>query len=938
MEELFIKEVFLYPLLFIATAYIIGLMMIFLIVLLDKERKSIYHKTINVFALNSNSKDRVVNTTFFNLQGQEIDEVIEVFSITKPKEKIRKVLSKNQQKVSSMNNNEINQSLKEFGIISELKDEQKGALLVEYLDGVEIGNLRKLYSDGELKPLRKFAEARIRFHPNEIIPQIILVRAYFKLKMYEECIDQCNSILSFEPNYVDAFRFIARAYRATDRSEKAAEIFKKLTDIAWDDIDSRFSLMKYYWNNREYSMAQNYVNELLQLAPDEIRYHVYSGRILQRLNQNEKAMRRWNILLALDIDNIDALLGLGQSCYALGDFDLGLKFLLMANEIDEKDSRVIRAMIKIYISLGFIGKALDCLKYQCENDPLNVGFWTQRISLLLRTYGDSHGDSLLDEVIQNNPNSLEGYFLAIVLANDFSLINKEKDLLSQTLSKFPNHFEIYLELSKRLMKSDFIGKAYFYSLKAQDLSNQSPDIKLIKEEIETFLSSVGLTNEALIENGTINKNILKTELVFSKIINICENNVNNAWKFERKIAMVSSTLGRGGAERQVVACLSGLISTKRWADVKLFCNIIDSSKGKYKTFEKEVVDLGVPIMQYGQIMGDKISEGDFETEVSQLLDLLPLNLSKSIRVLANEFLLYKPSIVHSWQDGMNIIAAVAAFISGVPNIIMFARSLRPDQKTIMHTYKKNYYKESYKSILGNPRAMLVHNSKTGVDSYANWLGMENSDFNVIYNGIDFERVLISQPDKIQDIVNGLNLPTNAFIVGSVFRIVDEKRPRLWVETATKIIEENNNAHFILVGGGALLETIQQEIEEIGFSKQIHLIGQSNEVAAWLELFDLFLLTSRVEGLPNVLIEAQMMGLPVVSTDAGGAIETFIDGETGYLCMEATSSSLSEIITSVMNDEQWMFDASVKAKEISRIKFGQKKMISTLLDIYEESIG
>lgn len=941
MEELFIKEILLFILYLVAISYLIGLTMIWLIVIMDKERKSIHHKPKRINGRVKPSIDDinkgVDGSTFINLQGQDVDEVDEVFSISKPKVKRKVSISKNQENVSNMSAYEINQYLKNFGIISELTDEQKGTLLVEYLDGTEIGNLRKLYSDGEFELLRKYGKARINIHPNEIVPHIILVRSYFKMKKYEDCINQCDLILSFEPNYLDAFRFIARAHRAMGMDEKAAMVFKKLAELAWDDIDSRFSLMKHYWNKREYIIAQGYIEELLQLAPDEIRYHVYSGRILQRLQQFEKAIDRWNSLLALDPDNIDALLGLGQSYYGFEDPNRGLKFLLIANEINRDDSRILKAMIQIYISLGLMDKALNCLEEQCINYPLEIGYWTKRISLVLRTYGDSLGNSLLEKVIQTNSDSLEGYYLAIILANDFSLNEKGEEFLSITLSKFQNHFDIHLELSKRFIKSDFIGKAFLHLKEAQKISSQDNRVQPVKQQIDDFLDEIEMTKDIFYNEGEINSKVLKTDLIFSKIIEKCQSNVNIDWKFERKVAMVSSTLGRGGAERQVVACLSGLSLAKEWADVKLFCNIIDNSKGKYRTFEKEVLDLGISILEYGSQMEQISTEIKLNTEIDKLLDLLPLKLSKSIRILANEFSLYKPSIVHSWQDGMNIIAAIAAFISGVPSIIMFARSLRPDQKTIMHTYNKKYYKGSYKSILESPRALLVHNSKTGLDSYANWLEMKGTEFKVIYNGIDFEKVLKVEPNGIQDILTELNLPLNAFIIGSVFRIVDEKQPRLWVETAIQIIKEKKDVHFILVGGGALFETLRKEIKDAGFSENIHLVGQSKVVASWLDFFDLFLLTSRVEGLPNVLIEAQMMGLPVISTDAGGANETFIDGETGYLCMDATSSSLSKIITSVMNDELWMMNASFKAKEVSKKKFGQKEMIDTLLNIYEDSI-
>jgi glycosyltransferase involved in cell wall biosynthesis len=62
--------------------------------------------------------------------------------------------------------------------------------------------------------------------------------------------------------------------------------------------------------------------------------------------------------------------------------------------------------------------------------------------------------------------------------------------------------------------------------------------------------------------------------------------------------------------------------------------------------------------------------------------------------------------------------------------------------------------------------------------------------------------------------------------------------------------------------------------------------------------DIFVLLSRFEGLPNVLIEAQMCGVPVVSTPAGSAEDTFLNGETGFLLPDVENPDIDEIVEGV----------------------------------------
>jgi glycosyltransferase involved in cell wall biosynthesis len=81
--------------------------------------------------------------------------------------------------------------------------------------------------------------------------------------------------------------------------------------------------------------------------------------------------------------------------------------------------------------------------------------------------------------------------------------------------------------------------------------------------------------------------------------------------------------------------------------------------------------------------------------------------------------------------------------------------------------------------------------------------------------------------------------------------------------------------------------------ELGILPRILFVGLSKHVGYWLMKMDALVLMSQYEGLPNVLIEAQYMGVPVVSTPAGGAEECFIPNETGYVLQDAKDPDLYE---------------------------------------------
>ena len=400
-------------------------------------------------------------------------------------------------------------------------------------------------------------------------------------------------------------------------------------------------------------------------------------------------------------------------------------------------------------------------------------------------------------------------------------------------------------------------------------------------------------------------------------------------------------MGRGGAERQVVNCLKGLKDNPDYGDITLFCNVIDNSGGRIATYEPEINEMKVPIFEYSKLeeweshFGDSSRNlGDFEDAFNQL----PVKMQSAIRRLYFAFREIKPDIVHGWQDQTNINVTIAAKMAGVPAIVLFARSLRPDNKTMMHIRTRPYLKQAYRSILKDKKIMFCHNSNAGKLSYSEWLEMPSEKFSVIHNGIDFgDMGKNTNDEEVSDILSEKNISEQNVIIGSVYRLVQEKRPYLWIDSVSKVIEKDDNVHAILIGGGGMMEQISQYIKQKNLQNKIHLVGQTRYVKSWLDRFDIFLLTSIVEGLPNVLIEAQAFGVPVITTNAGGASDTIIDGETGYI-VEGESEFISQKIIQSISDKEWLTKAKIASMHYSRSNFSTDKMINNLIGIYDRAIN
>ena len=152
------------------------------------------------------------------------------------------------------------------------------------------------------------------------------------------------------------------------------------------------------------------------------------------------------------------------------------------------------------------------------------------------------------------------------------------------------------------------------------------------------------------------------------------------------------------------------------------------------------------------------------------------------------------------------------------------------------------------------------------------------------------------------------------MVGTVFRFVDVKQPLLWLDVAKQVLEHHPNTLFKMVGDGPLLEASINYAGQIGISEHVEFLGYRDDVEAILPTFDAFLLTSSIEGLPNVLVEAQSQGVPVVTTNAGGASETFLPEQTGILVKTDSVEDIAHAVLRVIQEPSFSHLAKTKGKE------------------------
>lgn len=355
-----------------------------------------------------------------------------------------------------------------------------------------------------------------------------------------------------------------------------------------------------------------------------------------------------------------------------------------------------------------------------------------------------------------------------------------------------------------------------------------------------------------------------------------------------KLSLVTGNLGAGGAERQLCALARLVKASIAQTPVKGNAHFSEvevivkehAREGVSDFFLADLQEAGVPVYQINEMKPVKAhNQVGLDPDLAHLLNMLPSQVHYGVARLSPHFRATQPDVVSLWQDGACLFGALAALFAGVPRIQLVFRGLPPNIRT--NRFKPEY-ELLYRALARIPGIEFACNSLSGAKAYAEWLDLPVERIAVLYNGVELANETPSETEreKWERFVASTADATET--IGGVFRFESDKRPLAWIRIAAAYLRERPKARFVIVGDGRLLPSAQEKAGRLGVRDRLLFVGSSRAVGFWYDRMDVKVLTSRFEGLPNVLIEAQFRGCPVVSTPAGGAAECFAPGVTGHL--------------------------------------------------------
>lgn len=388
-----------------------------------------------------------------------------------------------------------------------------------------------------------------------------------------------------------------------------------------------------------------------------------------------------------------------------------------------------------------------------------------------------------------------------------------------------------------------------------------------------------------------------------------------------RVTQYIGTLYTGGAERQAVNL--SLALHQRGHAVRLLTML--SMVGELGHYERLLTEGNVPTRAAGR------------QPVRQSIDwrwlqTVPEEIREHAYRLTTELLLDPPDVLHCWMDQANIAGAIAGLLSGVPQIILGFRASNP---THFPPLFKPYLLPWYRLLVASRRIQMIANSHSAAASYSEWIGIPPERIHVVRNGIRPEQFRPPTAAQRRAARCAFGLEPEHRVICGVFRLSAEKQPGLFLRVVRSVAERLDRVRVLLAGIGPLEDEVRSQVKRHEMT-YVDLLGRYDDVQQVLLASDALLLTSAQDSCPNVVMEAQFMGVPVVATTAGGIPEIVSPNQTAFLTSPDDADGLADHLAALLSDADLHLRCSRLAPSFAARAFDLDTMVEHTLDVYRRT--
>ena len=286
---------------------------------------------------------------------------------------------------------------------------------------------------------------------------------------------------------------------------------------------------------------------------------------------------------------------------------------------------------------------------------------------------------------------------------------------------------------------------------------------------------------------------------------------------------------------------------------------------------------------------------------------------------------FQPQIVHTWLPTANTLGRLAARCCGVPVLIASERAADRWKGPVRRMADR---------FLAHCTNRIITNSEAVRQFLTGRIGLPEQLISVIRNGLD-----IVEFDSVSERLSAPPPPADGkLVVGSVGRLEPQKGYAYLLPAMLEVRAVLPQAQLWIVGAGPEAPELGSQAKELGLIGTVHFLGPRSDVPALMRRFDLFVLSSLWEGLPNAALEAMAARRAVVATNVDGTPEAVLDGSTGLLVPPRDSAALAKAIIELLTDEARRRQFGEAGRRRVEREFSMERMVSQTEALYRAALG
>ncbi|MGD9648168.1 MAG: glycosyltransferase [Pirellulales bacterium] len=288
---------------------------------------------------------------------------------------------------------------------------------------------------------------------------------------------------------------------------------------------------------------------------------------------------------------------------------------------------------------------------------------------------------------------------------------------------------------------------------------------------------------------------------------------------------------------------------------------------------------------------------------------------------------FRPDILHPHDYKTNVLA------------VLLARLFRLKVVTTLHGYVTIggrldwYYRIDRWAIRRMDHVIVVSDDLLEV---VRDIGVPDERVTLIENAIDageYRRRIPAPAAKVR-----LGLSSDRLVIGAVGRLAPEKGFDRLVRAVARLASDGWNVELWIAGDGPERENLARLAEELNLGEHVRLLGHRSDLIDLYQAFDIFVLSSLREGLPNVMLEALATEVPVVATNVAGVPRLIENGRNGFVVRSGTPEELSAAISLLLGDEALRQRFAKAGRETIEQRYNFRVRMEKVRRVYDAVLG